>query len=82
VQESGVPGAFTALSDIKMDDKEGKHIVTYYCELVDLINITVSALGLLADTSFDYYMKLVPTIYEDLSGEKRFSYQYTFANKV
>lgn len=57
MQESGVPGAFTALSDIKMDDKE-------------------------ADTSFDYYMKLVPTIYEDLSGEKRFSYQYTFANKV
>ena len=45
-------------------------------------NMTVSAFGLLADTSFDYYMKLVPTIYEDLSGQKQFSYQYTFANKV
>ena len=32
--------------------------------------------------SHDYILKIVPTVYEDLSGRKRFSYQYTVANKV
>eukprot|EP00064_Thunnus_orientalis_P000128 superscaffoldBa00000006_g128 len=32
--------------------------------------------------SHDYILKIVPTVYEDLSGKQRFSYQYTVANKV
>lgn len=32
--------------------------------------------------SHDYILKIVPTVYEDLSGRQRFSYQYTVANKV
>ena len=32
--------------------------------------------------SHDYILKIVPTVYEDLSGRKRYSYQYTVANKV
>ncbi|XP_043982492.1 endoplasmic reticulum-Golgi intermediate compartment protein 1 isoform X2 [Gambusia affinis] len=31
--------------------------------------------------SHDYILKIVPTVYEDLSGRRRFSYQYTVANK-
>ncbi|XP_047209208.1 endoplasmic reticulum-Golgi intermediate compartment protein 1 isoform X1 [Girardinichthys multiradiatus] len=31
--------------------------------------------------SHDYILKIVPTVYEDLSGRQRFSYQYTVANK-
>uniref|UniRef100_A0A8C7GA00 Endoplasmic reticulum-Golgi intermediate compartment protein n=1 Tax=Oncorhynchus kisutch TaxID=8019 RepID=A0A8C7GA00_ONCKI len=31
--------------------------------------------------SHDYILKIVPTVYEDLSGKQRFSYQYTVANK-
>ncbi|XP_028271548.1 endoplasmic reticulum-Golgi intermediate compartment protein 1 isoform X2 [Parambassis ranga] len=31
--------------------------------------------------SYDYILKIVPTVYEDLSGKQRFSYQYTVANK-
>lgn len=81
MQGSNVPGAFTALSGIKMDDKN--------CEL-DWFSLD-EPLGLShdcfcivpsADSSFDYYMKLVPTVYEDLRGQKQYSYQYTFANKV
>ncbi|XP_065827939.1 endoplasmic reticulum-Golgi intermediate compartment protein 1-like [Oscarella lobularis] len=34
-----------------------------------------------ADSSFDYYIKLVPTIYQDLDGSQRHTYQYTYANK-
>lgn len=32
--------------------------------------------------SHDYILKIVPTVYEDLSGKQKFSYQYTVANKV
>lgn len=32
--------------------------------------------------SHDYILKIVPTVYEDMSGKQRFSYQYTVANKV
>lgn len=32
--------------------------------------------------SHDYILKIVPTVYEDMSGHQRFSYQYTVANKV
>lgn len=32
--------------------------------------------------SHDYILKIVPTVYEDLSGKLKFSYQYTVANKV
>lgn len=31
--------------------------------------------------SHDYILKIVPTVFEDLSGKQRFSYQYTVANK-
>uniref|UniRef100_A0A668AH66 Endoplasmic reticulum-Golgi intermediate compartment protein n=1 Tax=Myripristis murdjan TaxID=586833 RepID=A0A668AH66_9TELE len=31
--------------------------------------------------SHDYILKIVPTVYEDLTGKQRFSYQYTVANK-
>uniref|UniRef100_A0A672JRU6 Endoplasmic reticulum-Golgi intermediate compartment protein n=1 Tax=Sinocyclocheilus grahami TaxID=75366 RepID=A0A672JRU6_SINGR len=31
--------------------------------------------------SHDYILKIVPTVYEDLGGKQRFSYQYTVANK-
>lgn len=31
--------------------------------------------------SHDYILKIVPTVYEDMSGRQRFSYQYTVANK-
>ncbi|XP_053091680.1 endoplasmic reticulum-Golgi intermediate compartment protein 1 isoform X2 [Pangasianodon hypophthalmus] len=31
--------------------------------------------------SHDYILKIVPTVYEDLSGKQKFSYQYTVANK-
>lgn len=37
---------------------------------------------LAALASHDYILKIVPTVYEDLSGKQRFSYQYTVANKV
>lgn len=32
--------------------------------------------------SHDYILKIVPTVYEDMSGKQRYSYQYTVANKV
>lgn len=38
--------------------------------------------SLAALASHDYILKIVPTVYEDLSGRQRFSYQYTVANKV
>ncbi len=38
--------------------------------------------SLAALASHDYILKIVPTVYEDLSGKQRFSYQYTVANKV
>lgn len=44
------------------------------------IKIAVSLSAALA--SHDYILKIVPTVYEDLSGRQRFSYQYTVANKV
>lgn len=44
-------------------------------------NLTVF-LSLAALASHDYILKIVPTVYEDLSGRQRFSYQYTVANKV
>ncbi|XP_055460508.1 endoplasmic reticulum-Golgi intermediate compartment protein 1 isoform X2 [Psammomys obesus] len=31
--------------------------------------------------SHDYILKIVPTVYEDKSGKRRYSYQYTVANK-
>ncbi|XP_066572640.1 endoplasmic reticulum-Golgi intermediate compartment protein 1 [Amia ocellicauda] len=31
--------------------------------------------------SHDYILKIVPTVYEDMTGKQRFSYQYTVANK-
>ncbi|KAM3926365.1 LOW QUALITY PROTEIN: endoplasmic reticulum-Golgi intermediate compartment protein 1 [Leptodactylus fuscus] len=31
--------------------------------------------------SHDYILKIVPTVYEDLGGKQKFSYQYTVANK-
>ncbi len=31
--------------------------------------------------SHEYHMKIVPTIYEDTSGEQSYSYQYTYALK-
>ncbi|MGH0139126.1 UNVERIFIED_CONTAM: hypothetical protein FKN15_068847 [Acipenser sinensis] len=31
--------------------------------------------------SHDYILKIVPTVYEDMAGKHRFSYQYTVANK-
>ncbi|XP_015731569.1 endoplasmic reticulum-Golgi intermediate compartment protein 1 [Coturnix japonica] len=31
--------------------------------------------------SHDYILKIVPTVYEDMSGKQRYSYQYTVANK-
>lgn len=50
-------------------------------ELVGLIvKQTLSPVAALA--SHDYILKIVPTVYEDLSGRQRFSYQYTVANKV
>ncbi|XP_072177725.1 endoplasmic reticulum-Golgi intermediate compartment protein 1-like [Diadema setosum] len=33
------------------------------------------------EASHDYYMKIVPTVYEDLWGAKNVSYQYTYAYK-
>ena len=36
----------------------------------------------LAESSHDYYIKIVPTVYEDLWGNQNISYQYTFAYKV
>ncbi|XP_072025788.1 endoplasmic reticulum-Golgi intermediate compartment protein 1-like isoform X2 [Amphiura filiformis] len=33
------------------------------------------------EMSHDYYMKVVPTVYEDLWGEQKLSYQYTYAYK-
>lgn len=41
-----------------------------------------NAVSLAALASHDYILKIVPTVYEDLSGKQRFSYQYTVANKV
>ena len=38
--------------------------------------------SLAALASHDYILKIVPTVYEDLSGKQKFSYQYTVANKV
>ena len=32
--------------------------------------------------SHDYIMKIVPTVYEDISGNRIVSYQYTYAYKV
>ena len=32
--------------------------------------------------SHDYIMKIVPTVYEDISGGRLVSYQYTYAYKV
>lgn len=32
--------------------------------------------------SHDYILKIVPTVYEDMGGKQRYSYQYTVANKV
>lgn len=46
------------------------------------IKITVSLSLSAALASHDYILKIVPTVYEDLSGRQRFSYQYTVANKV
>ncbi|XP_071949192.1 endoplasmic reticulum-Golgi intermediate compartment protein 1-like [Antedon mediterranea] len=34
-----------------------------------------------AENSHDYYMKIVPTIYEDVVGKQNISYQYTYAYK-
>nr|XP_054766429.1 endoplasmic reticulum-Golgi intermediate compartment protein 1-like [Lytechinus pictus] len=34
-----------------------------------------------SDLSHDYHMKIVPTVYEDLWGNKNISYQYTYAYK-
>ncbi|XP_033102871.1 endoplasmic reticulum-Golgi intermediate compartment protein 1-like [Anneissia japonica] len=34
-----------------------------------------------SDNSHDYYMKIVPTIYEDVNGNQNISYQYTYAYK-
>ncbi|XP_033633515.1 endoplasmic reticulum-Golgi intermediate compartment protein 1-like [Asterias rubens] len=34
-----------------------------------------------AESSHDYYIKIVPTVYEDLWGNQNISYQYTFAYK-
>nr|XP_034961190.1 endoplasmic reticulum-Golgi intermediate compartment protein 1 isoform X1 [Zootoca vivipara] len=31
--------------------------------------------------SYDYILKIVPTVYEDMSGKQRYSYQYTVASK-
>ena len=39
----------------------------------------VSHLGML---SFDYYMKIVPSIYQSRSGSKTRNFQYSFAAKV
>ena len=36
---------------------------------------------LTAIESHEYHMKIVPTIYEDLSGNNANSFQYTFAHK-
>lgn len=49
-----------------------------------ITNKTVSIFGvsLPALASHDYILKIVPTVYEDLSGKQKFSYQYTVANKV
>lgn len=49
-----------------------------YCLLKQLL----SSLFLAALSSHDYILKIVPTVYEDLSGRQRFSYQYTVASKV
>ncbi|XP_070540553.1 endoplasmic reticulum-Golgi intermediate compartment protein 1-like isoform X2 [Ptychodera flava] len=34
-----------------------------------------------AESSHDYYMKIVPTVYEDVWGKTNISYQYTYAYK-
>ncbi|KAL8211852.1 UNVERIFIED_CONTAM: Endoplasmic reticulum-Golgi intermediate compartment protein 1 [Gekko kuhli] len=31
--------------------------------------------------SHDYILKIVPTVYEEMNGKQRYSYQYTVANK-
>lgn len=35
-----------------------------------------------AQQAHDYYMKLVPTVYQPLSGGEQSGYQYTYAYKV
>lgn len=45
--------------------------------LRDVVVVSAAALA-----SHDYILKIVPTVYEDLAGKQKFSYQYTVANKV
>lgn len=51
-----------------------------------LANLGLRDVGVVVSTaalaSHDYILKIVPTVYEDLSGKQKFSYQYTVANKV
>ena len=35
-----------------------------------------------AASTHDYYMKVVPTVFETSSGQQYFPYQYTFAQRV
>ena len=53
------------------------------CKIYNEMNHTFCCFSLsIAELSHDYYMKVVPTVYEDLWGEQKISYQYTYAYKV
>ncbi|EMP33462.1 60S ribosomal protein L26, partial [Chelonia mydas] len=45
------------------------------------LNISLPNLHCESLASHDYILKIVPTVYEDISGKQRYSYQYTVANK-
>ena len=53
--------------------------VQQLCVYMDLSTVLLHSA---AQLSHDYYMKLVPTIYQPLKGGELSGYQYTFAYKV
>jgi len=50
--------------------------------LIALVLVMSELVSITALLSHDYYMKLVPTIYQPVSGDKLSGYQYTYAYKV
>ncbi|KAF0039494.1 hypothetical protein F2P81_007729 [Scophthalmus maximus] len=55
---------------------EGEFTINKPHFVIEITSVSTAALA-----SHDYILKIVPTVYEDLSGRQRFSYQYTVANK-
>nr|CDP97065.1 Bm7215, isoform e [Brugia malayi] len=62
---------------------EGKFDISKTSQNLGSFNPLKNREALESDGSFthDYVLKIVPSVYEDITGNKKYSYQYTYAHK-